>query len=111
MQNCSRCHQPVDDRAVTCPSCGTALKAFGHPGIPLHRATGEEYLCQSCLYDADDTCNFPKRPHARDCTLYHNLNQPLLETPPTYKPRPWFKRNPVWLLLLGLVAVSLFLAL
>ncbi|MGB5896962.1 MAG: zinc ribbon domain-containing protein [Geitlerinemataceae cyanobacterium] len=111
MQNCPRCHQPVDDRAVTCPSCRIALKAYGHPGIPLHRATGEDYLCQSCIYDADDTCTFPKRPYAQDCTLYHNVDEPILDTAPTYKPTPWFKRNPVWLIFLGLLAISFLLVL
>jgi Double zinc ribbon len=111
MQNCPHCHRTVDDRSLTCPSCGLALKAYGHPGIPLHRAIGDESLCPSCIYNADDTCTFPKRPYARDCTLYHNVNEPILNTAPTYKPTPWFKRNPVWLIFLGLLAVSLFLAL
>jgi hypothetical protein len=31
-------------------------------------------LCATCLYDADDTCNFPQRPHAETCTLYRSVN-------------------------------------
>lgn len=77
MINCPRCDQPVDDRAIACPHCKITLKAFGHPGIPLNRATGNEYLCTTCLYHADDTCNFPQRPHAQECTLYRDINETL----------------------------------
>ena len=110
MPECSRCHQPVPQQAVNCPHCGLALTAYGHPGIPLHRASGEASLCASCTYDADDTCTFPKRPHARECTLYHNISEPLVEPKPTYKPRPWIERNAVLLVVLALVALSLLLA-
>jgi hypothetical protein len=84
MINCRRCHQPVDSKAIACPHCRLSLKAFGHPGIPLYRATDDEYLCTSCVYHADDTCNYPQRPHAKDCTLYRDLNEPP-EPPPISK--------------------------
>ncbi|MEM6403842.1 MAG: zinc ribbon domain-containing protein, partial [Cyanobacteria bacterium P01_D01_bin.116] len=61
---CPRCKQPVNSQAVTCPFCRTQLKAYGHPGIPLHRSEGDEYLCDTCTYHGDNTCNYPKRPYA-----------------------------------------------
>lgn len=113
MSECSRCHQSVDEQAIACPHCGTPLKAFGHPGIPLYRATGETYLCQSCTYDADDTCNFPQRPHARECTLYHDRAQPLVV--PVYKPRfslsGWLRRNALWLIVVAIVVIGVAVAL
>jgi hypothetical protein len=59
MPECPRCYQRVDSQAVACPYCKFDLKAFGHPGIPLHRASQDSYLCTTCLYHQDDTCNFP----------------------------------------------------
>lgn len=76
---CPRCKKTVNSQAVTCPFCRTQLKAYGHPGIPLHRAAEDEYLCDSCTYNADDTCNYPKRPYATECTLYQNLEERNLE--------------------------------
>lgn len=116
MQTCPRCQQTVEAQAVRCPYCRTSLKAYGHPGIPLHRATEDDFLCSSCTYHADNTCNFPQRPYAKDCTLYHNIDEPLVETPVVpYQASPfsrlWFKRNQTWIVLLGLVAISLLLAL
>ncbi len=113
MPDCPRCHQPIDAQAIACPYCRTSLKAFGHPGIPLHRAEGEAYLCQSCAYDADDSCNFPQRPHARECTLFVDRHQPLVTQ--TYRPRfslgSWLQRHAAWLVVVGLVVVSLVVAL
>lgn len=113
MPDCPRCHQPVEAQAIACPFCRTPLKAFGHPGIPLHRAAGETYLCQTCLYDADDTCNFPQRPYARECTLFVDRTQPIVA--PVYKPRfslgGWLQRNAVWLVVVGLIVISLVVAL
>lgn len=62
---CPRCHQSIDSQAVACPYCRIEIKAFGHPGIPLHRAEGTSFLCNSCTYHADDSCNFPQRPYAQ----------------------------------------------
>lgn len=95
------------------------LKAYGHPGITLHRATGETPLCQSCTYHADDTCTFPQRPYALECTLYDDISQPKSETKQLYAPRHgllksvrlWCQRNPALLVLLGLLAVSFLLTL
>ncbi|NJL90883.1 MAG: zinc ribbon domain-containing protein [Coleofasciculaceae cyanobacterium SM2_1_6] len=70
MPQCPQCHQPIDSQAVICPHCRTPLKAYGHPGIPLHRSTKGTYLCDSCTYHADDSCNYPQRPYAQECTLY-----------------------------------------
>ncbi len=116
--SCPRCHQLVDSQAVTCPHCRTTLKAFGHPGIPLHRATGKEYLCDSCTYHADDSCNFPQRPYAKECTLYQNIEESKLQlqqqrenTSLTATVKNWIKRNSSLLLLLSLVLVCLLIAL
>jgi len=115
MLTCPRCRQTVDEQAIACPFCRTELKAHGHPGITLHRATSEGYLCETCTYHADDTCNFPQRPYAKECTLYQDQNQAIAY--PVYKPnlsttlRGWIRRNVAWLVLGLLIAVSLFLAL
>jgi Double zinc ribbon len=109
MPNCPRCSEPVDAQAIRCPNCKTTLKAYGHPGIPLSRATGAAFLCESCVYDADDTCNFPQRPQARECTLYRNIADPL-ESPIAYKPRPWYKRHPLWFIVGILLLISVVLA-
>lgn len=118
MPNCPRCHQSINAQAVTCPYCRTALKAYGHPGIPLHRATGEVPLCESCIYHADDSCNFPQRPHARECTLYQDIEQNQLNINQYNSARGlpsvtirWLKRNQIWLLLLGLLLVCFLITL
>jgi hypothetical protein len=114
MPDCPRCHQPVDAKAIACPYCRTPLKAYGHPGITLHRSTDGASLCVSCVYHADDTCTFPQRPHAVECTLYTDLNKP--QPTPQYQPglgvsfRHWAQRNAVWLALVSLIFISLWLA-
>jgi hypothetical protein len=117
MLECPRCHQSISSQVVTCPHCGAVLKAYGHPGISLHRAAGDAPLCESCTYHVDDTCTFPQRPHAKECTLYDDINKRQLEQAQLYTPRPdlvksirfWCQRNPGLLGLLGLVAVSVLL--
>ncbi len=116
--SCPRCHQPVNHQAVTCPHCRTQLKAYGHPGIPLHRATDEEYLCDSCTYHSDDSCNFPQRPYAQECTLYENIEARELELQRQKEANSlgitvsnWGKRHQSWLLLLGLLLICLLIAL
>ncbi len=119
MPNCPRCHQFVNTEAITCPYCKTPLKAYGHPGITLHRAIGDQPLCESCTYHVDDTCTFPQRPHAMECTLYNDISQPQLPTDQIYKPRRsllqsvkfWGQRNPGLLALLALLVVSFLLTL
>jgi uncharacterized protein YbaR (Trm112 family) len=118
MAECPRCKQTVDSGAIACPYCRNPLKAFGHKGIPLHQATDEDYLCTTCLYDKDDTCNFPKRPYAKECTLYHDASVPILEEADDVytsslgtKVQKWAQRNTTLLLFLGLVLISLAIAL
>jgi hypothetical protein len=82
--------------------------------MPLFQAIGNEFLCLSCLYHKDDTCNFPKRPHAKDCTLYRDHpqstpSQPLIH-PTKFQLQIWVKRNLSWILLAGLLLISLLLA-
>ncbi|NMG11342.1 zinc ribbon domain-containing protein [Brasilonema sp. UFV-L1] len=114
---CSRCHQPVNSQAVTCPHCGTQLKAYGHPGIPLHRAIGKESLCDSCTYHSDDTCNFPQRPFAKECILYQNIEESKIELQQQRDAKSlgatvnhWMKRNQSLLLLVALLLVCLMIA-
>jgi uncharacterized Zn-finger protein len=119
MLNCPRCHQLINNKAVNCPYCKTLLKAYGHPGITLHRANGEEPLCSTCTYHADDTCTFPQRPLAKQCTLYHDLSGQKLENELVYKPRRsfleslriWCQRNSVLVTLFALIVGSLLLTL
>lgn len=113
MINCPRCGQSVRSDAIACPRCRTSLKAHGHPGIVLHRATGTEPLCKTCIYDADDTCNYPQRPDAWECTMYHNATVPIVSTPSRYEmtPAAWTRRNAGWIALVILLVLSFGLAL
>lgn len=72
MPICPRCKQSVDVQAVVCPHCNNSLKAYGHPGITLYQSEDDTSLCDRCVYHLDDTCNFPKRPHAKSCTLFRD---------------------------------------
>ncbi|MGC8714095.1 MAG: zinc ribbon domain-containing protein [Leptodesmis sp.] len=115
MPDCPKCHQAVETQALECPYCRTPLKAHGHPGMTLYQATGKEPLCLTCLYHEDDTCTFPKRPFAMDCTLYCDRTRPSTPTKPGYSPgfqiQVWFKRNLTWIILAALVLLSLLIAL
>lgn len=118
MAHCPHCHQLIDTQAISCPYCRTPLKAYGHTGIPLHRATGNQYLCHSCTYDADDTCNFPQRPYAKECTLYQDIAQSKIRaeqisknSSPAIAIKNWLRRYQFWLLILGLLFVSFLVAL
>jgi hypothetical protein len=118
MTTCLRCQQPINPEAITCPHCGNQLKAFGHPGIPLYQATGESFLCSQCLYHEDDTCNYPQRPYAKSCTLFHDKSLPLVEEVPLSCDRNVFKNVQLWcqrnrglVILFVLVIISVLLAL
>lgn len=119
MLNCPRCHQLISRNAIACPHCKTVLKAYGHPGITLHRATGDAPLCDRCTYHADDTCTFPQRPYAQECTLYHDISKPLVDLEANYRTRRpflqslrlWCQRHPGLLGLLTISVVSVLLAL
>jgi hypothetical protein len=115
MLDCPRCHRPISTQAVTCPYCRAVLKAHGHPGITLYQATGDEYLCQTCTYDKDDTCNFPQRPYAKECTLYQDSNQPILiaKKPPSFGQvvQRWLNQRAGLLIVLSLFLISLLIAL
>jgi hypothetical protein len=78
MSSCPRCQKPIDAQAISCPHCNLALKAFGHPGIPLHQSGDGRSLCDRCTYHLDDTCNFPQRPQAISCTIFHDADTPLV---------------------------------
>ena len=116
--SCPRCHQLIDSQAITCPHCRITLKAFGHPGIPLHRAVGNDYLCETCVYHQDDSCNFTKRPYAQDCTLYQNLEESRLELKKqtnnsglSTNIKSWLKRYQGLVLLIAILFVCLLISL
>ena len=117
MSTCPRCKQPVDSQAVKCPKCNNDLKAFGHPGIPLYQSEDDTSLCDRCLYDRDDSCNFPKRPYAKSCTLFHDAAVPLVAE--SVKPRSteglagvknWLYRNRGLVAIAILILVSILIA-
>ncbi|MGM3305622.1 hypothetical protein ACSQ6I_06440 [Anabaena sp. WFMT] len=116
--SCSRCHQTIDSQAITCPYCRITLKAYGHPGVPLHRANGDYYLCENCVYHQDDSCNFPQRPYAKSCTLYQNLEESKLElllqqseNSGLVVVKKWLQRHQALLLLIFIVLVCMLIAL
>ena len=118
VNNCPRCHQPVDSQAVDCPHCNNPLKAFGHPGIPLYQAKNGDVLCDRCIYHEDDSCNFPQRPLAKSCTLFHDRSLPLVEeiTPPVaqsgvVKFKNWCMRNVTLIAIAIIILISILLAL
>ncbi|MGB5973021.1 MAG: hypothetical protein WBG38_06870 [Nodosilinea sp.] len=113
--SCPRCQATIEPATIQCPRCRLTLKAHGHPGISLHRTDGDVALCATCLYDADDTCNFPQRPHAETCTLYRSLDaaqEPELPAPSLgQQTRFWLRNHRGLLGLLGLLLLSLVLVL
>ena len=116
---CPRCQQKVDSQAIACPYCRAELKAFGHPGIPLHRAVANEYLCNTCTYHLDDSCNYPQRPLAKVCTLYENfaeqqnenrgLSSRYRDIPQAYRIFNWIRNNQTLLLFLGLFLICVLI--
>ena len=114
MPACPRCHQVIAASALTCPHCRATLKAYGHPGMMLHRATSGEPLCVTCAYHADDSCTFPKRPDAMDCILYTDRTQPEAIAPKpsrSFSIQTWLRRNSGWVALVALLLLSLVLVL
>lgn len=114
MVTCPHCQQPVEPKALSCPHCRTELKAYGHPGMPLHQAVDDSYLCHSCLYHADDSCTYPQRPLAKTCMLYTTgKTQPNLQTHyyPVRSLNQWISRHSRLLALIGLVIISIIFAL
>lgn len=109
MLSCPRCQATIESTTIQCPRCQLTLKAHGHPGMTLHRTEGDQALCATCLYDADDTCNFPQRPHAETCTLYRSVKAAEALTMPG---PPVGERIGFWLRnhrgLVGLVGLLLF---
>ena len=110
MPICPRCKQPVDSQAVSCPKCKNPLKAFGHPGIPLYQSEDGNFLCDRCTYHHDDSCNYPKRPYAKTCTLFHDAAIPLVPEASTPKTQLSLAGVKSWLYRhRGLVAIALLI--
>ncbi len=115
MLSCPRCQATIEPTTIRCPRCQLTLKAHGHPGIPLHRTEGDGPLCATCVYDADDTCNFPQRPHAETCTLYRSVKaseEPALPKPSLGQRVGFWLRNHRGLVAIaGLLLLSLLIVL
>ena len=116
MPICPRCEHQVKPTDLVCGRCGLQLKAHGHPSIELHQTGSGETLCQTCAYDADDTCTFPQRPYAKTCTLYQSIAAEAerekgdLRSPPSPPSLKLFwHRYKVWLILLAIFGISLML--
>ncbi|MBW4482573.1 MAG: hypothetical protein KME14_08520 [Tildeniella torsiva UHER 1998/13D] len=115
MLSCPRCQATIESTTIQCPRCQLLLKAHGHPGMPLHRTEGDEALCATCVYDADDTCNFPQRPDAKTCTLYRStaVKEELALPQPSIARQVsvWLGNHRGWVGLIGLLLLSLVLVL
>ncbi len=118
MSTCPNCHQPISSKAIKCSFCGTIFKAYGHPGITLYQAADTEFLCDTCLYHTDDTCNFPQRPYAKQCSLYQSpeiaptyqaTNQPLSSNNIFKQAQTWLNRHRGVGLLITLIIISLLI--
>ncbi|VEP18973.1 conserved hypothetical protein [Hyella patelloides LEGE 07179] len=114
--NCPKCDRRIDSQAIKCPHCNNLLKGFGHPGIPLYQAETGTYLCDRCYYHQDDSCNYPQRPYAETCTMFHDANEPLIAETPKFKYpaglagfKLWCSRNRSLLIIFSLILVSLVL--
>ncbi|MEM6836900.1 MAG: zinc ribbon domain-containing protein [Cyanobacteria bacterium P01_C01_bin.120] len=116
MPLCPRCDHQVKPTDLVCGRCRLQLKAHGHPSIELYRTTTGDVLCQTCTYDADDTCTFPQRPGAQTCTLYQSVTAEAARieeskrspTHATSLPLFW-RRYRLWLIFLAIFGVSLLL--
>ena len=110
MSHCPLCNKPIDSQAINCPYCNNPVKAFGHPGIPLYQADRDEFLCDRCIYHEDDTCNFPQRPYAKSCTLFHDRSTPLLPEITTPASQEGWSGIKYWLYRhRGLIAIALLI--
>ncbi|NJO12040.1 MAG: zinc-ribbon domain-containing protein [Leptolyngbyaceae cyanobacterium SL_1_1] len=114
MPTCPKCHNSVSATATECPYCRMELAAYGHPGMKVLRSQTAEPLCLTCAYHEDDTCNFPKRPHAMDCMLYRDRTQPtpsVSQYSSSFQLKLWLKRNMGLIALVGLIVLSIAIAL
>lgn len=112
MPTCPQCKQPVNSQAVSCPKCNNTLKAFGHPGMPLYQSDDRSFLCERCTYDRDDSCNYPKRPYARTCTLFHDAQTPLVAEIEIPRSQQGANRIKNWLYRYrGIIAIALLIVL
>ena len=117
MTKCPRCNHPVKLEALECPYCKNPLKAFGHPGIPVYQAPDDSFLCDRCIYHEDDSCNYPQRPYAKSCTMFHDKEKPLVEEPVNSPSRGfisaikfWIRRHRGLLIILIIIIISFLLA-
>ncbi|MGF1603627.1 MAG: zinc ribbon domain-containing protein [Thermosynechococcaceae cyanobacterium] len=115
MANCPRCQQRLKGAETACPRCGMEVTAYGHPGIPLHRAGTDDYLCDTCVYELDDSCSFPQRPEATSCTLYRDCRQPVRSHTSKQQSRrlrlSFELRSQLWLLaIICIIVIAVLLA-
>ncbi len=86
--------------------------------MPLYRTTDGTVLCDRCVYDEDNTCNFPQRPHAQSCTMFRDRTLSLREIEVKVNRRGglggiqnWIQRYRGAIALTIIIAVALLLAL
>ncbi len=114
MPYCPKCQQLVPEQALTCSRCRTVLKAYGHPGMTLHQAKDDRYLCQTCVYHQDDSCNYPQRPYAQSCIMYTSAEAQAREKIAMQTQWNWrlfYRRHQgvVWLVALLLISIAITL--
>ncbi|MEO0948821.1 MAG: zinc ribbon domain-containing protein, partial [Cyanobacteria bacterium J06641_5] len=61
-------------------------------------------------YNADDSCTFPQRPHAKTCTLFRDRDKPLKSERPPQVLRRQPTPTAVWVLA-AILAIAVLLAL
>ena len=117
MAKCPKCDRSIKPEALECPYCRNPLKAFGHPGIPVYQSLDDSWLCDRCYYHFDDSCNYPQRPYAKSCTMFHDKEKPLVEEPIHPSSRGslatikfWLRRHQRLSIILILIAISILLA-
>jgi hypothetical protein len=91
------------------------MMAYGHRGILLHRAGSDAYLCETCVYELDDSCSFPQRPEATACTLYRDCRKPVPQGRSKQRSKGWRfsfnARSHLWpLVIIVIIGVAVLLA-
>lgn len=109
MPACPQCDRLISSNAIRCSHCNLELVAHGHAGMALHRAKGDTPLCATCAYEADNSCNFPKRPTAMTCTLYRSVEEKPEPTRDEIYRIPWQRKYGFRIALFTIIILSLLI--